>query len=62
MDDGGPRSLWETGYLTLHNGAWAFCGAAHPQESHTWRNIGGLPLEAIRSRRDWTDREASDPR
>lgn len=38
----------ERGYLTVHDGRWAYCSAARPLEPHIWEAIPATHLFALR--------------
>ncbi|HEY6958405.1 MAG TPA: hypothetical protein VI814_06260 [Candidatus Limnocylindria bacterium] len=33
--------------LTIHDGAWAFCGAGIRRDGHQWRETGGQAYEEL---------------
>ena len=37
----------ERGFLTLHDGQWAYCSAARPEEPHEWKAITPTHLFAL---------------
>ena len=36
------------GYITIHDGEWAYCSAARPAEPHAWGKIPPTPLFTLR--------------
>lgn len=38
----------EQGYITIHDGQWAYCSAARPAEPHVWGKIPPTPLFSLR--------------
>ena len=36
------------GYITIHDGEWAYCSAARPSEPHVWGKIPPTPLFTLR--------------